>query len=139
MVFVLGFSLRAEAWGLERTGLSMSILAIGACLVILVAAQTRWQAPAILRPLAALGQRSYEVYLTHMFVVFAFFHGFLAAGKPLRGVPILFAAIILVAALLGELVARCYSEPMNRLLRRGWGDGPNRLGSVLAASQGGSQ
>ena len=39
-----------------------------------------------MKPVLQLGQRSYEVYLTHMFVVFAFFHAFLASGKPILGI-----------------------------------------------------
>ena len=85
----------------------------------------------MVRPLLALGQRSYEIYLTHMFVVFAFFHLFLDAGKPMGGVPALFIAVIVIAGLLGEAVARFYSEPMNRFLRKRWGEGPQRLGSVV--------
>ena len=68
--------------------------------------------------------------MTHMFVVFAFFHLFLFAGKPMRAIAARFAIVIVVAALVGELVARFYSEPMNRWLRKLWGDGPERLGSV---------
>ena len=45
----------------------------------------------------------------------------------------LFISVILVSSLLGVLVARFYSEPMNRLLRKRWGDGPDRLGSVIDA------
>jgi hypothetical protein len=30
-------------------------------------------------------------------------------------------------------VARFYSEPMNRLLRKHWREGPDRLGSVIDA------
>jgi peptidoglycan/LPS O-acetylase OafA/YrhL len=112
----------------------MTIVAIGSCMVIAAAAQTRWTSPRTIFPLIKLGQRSYEVYLTHMFVVFALFGLFEAAGRPLRAVPILFITVILISSLLGELVARCYSEPMNRLLRKRWGDGPNRLGSVIDAA-----
>jgi peptidoglycan/LPS O-acetylase OafA/YrhL len=64
-----------------------------------------------------MGRYSYEIYLTHMFVVFTFFDLFLHAGKPMRGVPILFVSAILVAALLGAGVANLYSEPANRFLR----------------------
>jgi hypothetical protein len=46
-------------------------------------------------------------------------------------VPGLFVVTILFAGALGFLVARFYSEPMNRYLRNRWGDGPNRLGSVV--------
>jgi peptidoglycan/LPS O-acetylase OafA/YrhL len=52
-------------------------------------------------------------------------------GRPLVGVPGLFLAAILISGLLGELVARFYSEPMNRLLRRRWREGPEFLGSVI--------
>jgi hypothetical protein len=49
----------------------------------------------------------------------------------MRLVPVLFIAVIFIAGLLGKLVAQFYSEPMNRLLRKRWGDGPDRLGSVI--------
>ena len=102
----------------ERSGLDMTVLALGACFFILFAAQTEWKAPRLLRPLLQLGERSYEIYLAHMFVVFAAFDFFVARGKPMRGVPVLFAAVILVSFVLGELIARFYSEPLNRWLRR---------------------
>jgi peptidoglycan/LPS O-acetylase OafA/YrhL len=118
MIFCLCFSLTAERWGLERTGLNMTILAVGACLIIAASAKTEWRSPRILSPLLELGRRSYEVYLTHMFVVFAFFQLFVTAGKPMKGVPVLFVATILVSGAVGAGVARFYSEPLNQLLRR---------------------
>ncbi len=133
LIFSLGFSIRAYSWGLGRNGLNMTILAAGTCMLIAVAAQTQWRAPRILTPLLRLGQRSYEVYLTHIFTVLGCFSLFIAAGKPMGYVPTLFLAVILLAALLGELVAQGYSEPMNRWLRKRWGDGPAKLGSVTSA------
>ena len=135
LIFILGFSLQAYSWGLGRNGLNMTILALGACMVIAAAAQTHWRGPRVFTPFLILGQRSYEIYLTHMFVVFAFFHLFLMAGKPMRAVPALFATVILFAVLLGELVARFYSEPMNRWLRNRWGDGPEKLGSIVEVAK----
>jgi peptidoglycan/LPS O-acetylase OafA/YrhL len=70
-----------------------------------------------------------------MFIVFGLFNFFVMAGKPMKAVPALFIAVIIFAALLGELVARFYSEPMNRWLRKRCGDGPERLGSVEAARE----
>jgi len=134
-VFSLGFSVRAYAWGLGRNGLNMTVLAVGTCMIIAVAAQTRWQAPHLFTPLLRLGQRSYEVYLTHVFVVLGLFELFIAANKPIKAVPALFIAVILIAGLFGALVARGYSEPMNRWLRKRWEDGPNRLGSVIEAAK----
>lgn len=130
LVFILCFSLQADRWGLGQTGLDLTLLAAGACMSTIAAAQTGCRSPRILAPLLKLGQRSYEIYLTHMFVVFALFEIFLTVGKPLPAVPALFVAVILFAGLLGELVARSYSEPMNRFLRQRWGNEFKRLGSV---------
>jgi peptidoglycan/LPS O-acetylase OafA/YrhL len=135
LILNLCFSIRAYAWEFGRYGLNMTVLALATCMVIAAAAQTQWRSPRILTPILRLGHRSYEVYLTHMFVVFGFFHIFLLAGKPMRGVPVLFITVILFAGVLGELVARFYSEPMNRWLRKRWGDGPERLGSAMEAEK----
>jgi peptidoglycan/LPS O-acetylase OafA/YrhL len=133
LIFSLCFSVRAYIWGLGRNGLNMTILALGTCMLIAAAAQTQWKSPRIFSPLLKLGQRSYEIYLTHIFVVFALFGLFVKAGKPMRGVPALFLAVIVIAGLLGEAVARFFSDPMNRLLRRRFGDSSDRLGSALEA------
>ena len=130
-LLVLGFSNQTEAWGLGGSGLDMTILAIGCCMVIAAAAQSGWTSPRIVFPLVNLGRRSYEVYLTHMFVVFAFFELYTSGSLWLRSVPVLFISVILISGLLGEAVARFYSEPMNRLIRRYFGDGPETLGSVI--------
>ena len=135
LVFSLGFSIRAYTWGLGRNGLNMTILAIGVCLVIAPVAQTQWQTPRILAPLLQIGRRSYEVYLTHIFVVLGFFSLFVAANKPMKAVPALFVIVILIAGLLGDLVARVYSEPINRWLRARWGDGRRSLGSVIESAE----
>jgi peptidoglycan/LPS O-acetylase OafA/YrhL len=131
VIFSLGFSIQAYTWGLGRNGLNMTILAIGSCMIIVAAAQTQWKAPRLSAPLLSVGRRSYEIYLTHEFIVVAFFTLFLRYGKPMRAVPVLFLAVIVAAALLGNLVARSYSEPMNRYLRKRWGDGPTKLGSAI--------
>jgi hypothetical protein len=48
-------------------------------------------------------------------------------------VPVLFIAVVLASGFSGELVARFYSEPMNRWLREYWGDASDRLASRLGA------
>jgi peptidoglycan/LPS O-acetylase OafA/YrhL len=135
LIFILGFSVRAYTWGLGRIGLDMTILALGACMVIAVVAQTQWSAPRILTPLLKAGQRSYEIYLTHVFVVLGIFNIFVAANKPMKAVSALFIIVIVFAVVLGELVARCYSEPMSRWLRERWGDGSRSLGSVIESDK----
>jgi peptidoglycan/LPS O-acetylase OafA/YrhL len=133
LAFVLAHPFWVHAMDYPRNGLDMTIIGVGTCLVIIAAAKTRWRVPRMLGPFLLLGRRSYEVYLTHMFVVFAALHIFLAAGKPMAGVPLFFLGVIFLGAGLGELVARFYSEPMNRRLRKRLGDGPEKLGSVVDA------
>jgi peptidoglycan/LPS O-acetylase OafA/YrhL len=135
MALVLGFSTVLERFGLMRAGLDMTIAACGTCLVILAVSRGSSNAPAIARPLLWLGQRSYEVYLTHMFVVIGLFVAFTEIGKPLSGVPILFISAILISGLLGEMVGRFYSEPMNRILRIRMSVATNNLGTVIESSE----
>jgi peptidoglycan/LPS O-acetylase OafA/YrhL len=134
LVFCLCLSNLIGALGLGRVGLDMSILALGTCLVIIAAAQSQWRAPAVFKPLVRLGRRSYEIYLTHLFIALALFDLFLAAGRPGNAVPLLFAAVILGSGLLGGLVAWGYSEPANRWLRVKWNDSPHQVGAAIAAS-----
>jgi hypothetical protein len=54
-------------------------------------------------------------------------------------VPLFFLATIACAALLGEVVGRFYSEPMNRWLRGRWGDGAGTMGSVLEEKEAAAQ
>jgi peptidoglycan/LPS O-acetylase OafA/YrhL len=106
--------------GLAATGLDMTLIALATCLIIAAVARANWHAPLVLSPLRNLGQRSYEIYLTHMFVVFAMFNLFVLAGKPMLAVIPLFVAVIILSALLGEVVARFYSEPLNQAIRSRW-------------------
>jgi peptidoglycan/LPS O-acetylase OafA/YrhL len=114
MLLILVFPIRA----LGRAGLDMTALALGTCLLIVPAAQSNWRVPEFF---LVAGRRSYEVYLTHMFVVFLGLHLFLLAGKPMWGVPLYFVGAIVVATLLGSLIARGFSDPMNQRLRDGSG------------------
>jgi peptidoglycan/LPS O-acetylase OafA/YrhL len=135
LVFCLCFSRTAYAWIPERTGLYMSIVGVGASLAIAAAAQTGWRSPRVLAPLLLAGQRSYEIYLTHMFVVVALAAAFAATGGAMWAVPVFFLSVIVISSLLGEAVGRFYSEPMNRWLRGRWGDGERRMGSVLDSEE----
>ncbi len=129
LTFVLSFSNRVYSTVIGRSGLEMTILAVGTCMIIVAAAQTQWKSPRILSPVLGLGRNSYEVYLLHMFVVFTFFDLFVSVGKPMAAVPALFLTATLFSGALGVVAARFYSEPMNRLLRKRSSRGD--LGSVI--------
>jgi peptidoglycan/LPS O-acetylase OafA/YrhL len=118
--FILCLSGQSEKFGLIGTGLDMTLLALGSCMLIASTAQTNWKGHRMLIPLLQLGQRSYEVYLTHMFVVFTCFGVFVRAGSLTPTVPFLFVAVIIASALFGDIVARLYSEPLNRIIRSRW-------------------
>jgi peptidoglycan/LPS O-acetylase OafA/YrhL len=132
LILCLAFTHQMAEWGLASTGLDMTLVAVAACMIIAAAAQTRWRSAPVLNPLLSLGRCSYEIYLVHMFVVFAAYRLFVAWGKPMVAVPILFLGVIGIAGLLGALVAKLFSEPANRWLRRRWGDGPGSLGAAIA-------
>jgi peptidoglycan/LPS O-acetylase OafA/YrhL len=116
---------------LGRSGLNMTVLGIATALVIVATTQTQWRSPRLLTPLLRIGQYSYEVYLTHMFVVWGFFALFLKAGGSMRLAPAFFLITIFVAGVLGFLISRFYSEPLNRKLRNRFGDASSTLGSEL--------
>lgn len=146
----MGYVLSLSDVAMQRVGLDMSLLGLGVCLLVTAAAGRKDVAGtagnetgraagteadtsaarrsswvwALGTPLRWLGRRSYEVYLTHMFVVMSFFAAFKAMAVPGAGgaaVNLLFTLVILVSALLGGAVEHYYSEPMNRLVRRRFG------------------
>lgn len=118
IVFTLCFSIQGYKWGLGAVGLNFTVLALGVSLAITAASQSRWKAPKLLAPLLVLGQRSYEIYLTHIFAVLALFTVFVHLGKPLNGVPVLFLLTLVAAGGIGWTVAVVYAERMNLLIRR---------------------
>lgn len=130
IVFTLCFSVQGYKWGLGAIGLNFTILAFGVCLAITAASQSKWQAPNVLKPLLILGQRSYEIYLTHMFAVLALFAAFVHLGKPLGSVPILFVSSVVFAAGCGWIVAAVFAEPMNLRIRRKVGLQPSSVGAA---------
>jgi peptidoglycan/LPS O-acetylase OafA/YrhL len=119
LVFCFGFSVEAYKIGLGKSGLLMTVVGVGACLVMAAAVMSGWRAPRVLGPVLEMGRRSYEIYLTHMFVVIGAFALFVMWGKPLRAVWWVFAGVIMVSTVLGWGVSVGYSERMNRWLRRG--------------------
>jgi peptidoglycan/LPS O-acetylase OafA/YrhL len=132
IMFILGFSITVERLGLARLGLGMTIIALGTCMVMAAVSQHPPAKSTLFRPLIWMGRRSYEIYLTHMFVVIGCFVLFIRLGAPAIGVPVMFAVVILGAGFVGELVRRFYSEPANQYLRKRWHRGSEPLGSDLA-------
>jgi peptidoglycan/LPS O-acetylase OafA/YrhL len=102
-----------------RTGLDGSILPLGACLVMLASVLLHQKGSIFTAPIRWFGRHSYEVYMTHEFLVILGVQLFLKLNAQHHAGPLLlwFAGILLLTAPLGWLVARFFSEPLNRRLR----------------------
>ena len=120
---VLIIAFRHTTWilGLPKVGLNVTVLELGTALM-LIAIQQRFDS-GLGRPYAVnallrwFGRNSYEVYLTHMFVVWPLMRIFYDLHQPINYAPLWFMAITAWAGTLGFLVAKFYSEPLNRRLR----------------------
>ncbi|HWW22565.1 MAG TPA: acyltransferase [Edaphobacter sp.] len=98
-----------------RTGLDGTILALGTCFVIFGSVLNGHKGRSWSEPIRWIGRRSYEIYLTHEFVVVWMTLLYL---KLRRGPgPLWIAAIVMLSLMVGAFVARWFSEPMNRRLR----------------------
>ena len=130
VLFVLVFFLRKATamLGLTAWGLNVTVLEIGvACL--LIGWSCRPARPARPNPLSAAlrwtGHNSYEIYLTHMFPVLLLAAascrnsgGVVSTWWRAGALTAACVLAILLAAMLGGLVARYYSTPMRRWLTR---------------------
>jgi peptidoglycan/LPS O-acetylase OafA/YrhL len=119
MLLVMTVRPLANYLHLYQTGLDVTILALGTCLVMIAVAQEdrrgRWPT-ALLR---WFGHHSYEVYLTHVFVVLWAVQVFVALRISAGWALVWYLPVLALTGLLGAIVARWYSEPMNKKLRRG--------------------
>ena len=107
----------ARVMGLLTTGLDVTVLAIGVVLILLsIGANTGRR---FLQPVQWFGRNSYEVYLTHMFVVTTAAQLFVRLGSPINYAPVWFVSTLVLSGLLGHAVAKLYSSPCNRALTRG--------------------
>jgi peptidoglycan/LPS O-acetylase OafA/YrhL len=102
-----------------RTGLDGSILPLGACLVMLASVLLHQKGSIFTAPIRWFGRHSYEVYMTHEFLVVFGVELYLKLAPTHHTGPLWlwFLGILVLTAPLGWLVARFFSEPLNRRLR----------------------
>ena len=105
--------------GIARFGFSLTALELGVAMMVVafgsgvgnraLARGTGW--------LRVIGRCSYEIYLFHMLVVL----GLIAIVRQLhvtRGFSLWYVAMLGGSVLLGYLIAKIYSEPLNRRIRK---------------------
>jgi predicted peptidase len=117
------FRKTTQAMGLVATGTDFTILAMGMALWLYALGSGVGNA-AFARGtdlFQAIGRCSYEIYLTHMFVVYAFFVAFQALfgpDVPMQAIyPASYTLVLAASVLLGYAVSRWFSEPANQALR----------------------
>ena len=108
--------------GLGKSGLNVTVLAIGTAMV-LIWMQKRFvsgkQMPSKLTgALRFLGRNSYEIYLTHMFVVYLFVETYKTLKFTGEWAWVLYLTVIIISGMLGYMVAKYFSNPANLYLRK---------------------
>lgn len=110
-------------WRLVGNGTMLVLTLSTACLLLGLHGRQQLAPRAGVRGLGwlrAQGRRSYEIYLTHMFVVYSLVALFKASGAGMRSGWLWYPPAVLLCWGLGELVARGFSDPVERALRRRW-------------------
>jgi len=120
LLAVLVFRGSVRDAGLMARGTDVTLLELGTALVLLACAGgigeralsrgTAW--------LRAVGAMSYEIYLTHMFVVLGAMRWFEASGASIASIGLWYAGMLAASLCLGYLVWTYYSAPANYALRR---------------------
>ncbi len=108
-----------ELWPLLHDFVMFWLVVCAACLVYALA-HARGQGMRALAWLRSMGRYSYEIYLGHMFVVFAVVAAFKASGMDARGGWLWYPPAVLLCWALGALVGRLYSDPCARAMTRRW-------------------
>jgi peptidoglycan/LPS O-acetylase OafA/YrhL len=102
---------------LGKLGIDVTVLALGTALV-LAGLDVNASKVTGNNPIAWFGRHSYEIYLTHSFVVVMGAQAFYAIGSSPHMAPLWHAAMIAASGLLGWSTAKYFSEPLNKRLRR---------------------
>ncbi len=127
VLLIVVFRNTTSALGLVATGTNVTLLELGMALVLLamgsgVGNAVLARGTSLLR---SVGRCSYEVYLTHMFVIFGLFIAFRAlfgTQAPHAAIyPATYALMLILSVLLGHVVSRWFSDPANRALRAWFG------------------
>lgn len=131
-LLIVVFRGTASRVGFYKLGLDVTLLEIGTAL-LLIALQQSFEGAAADRNspnfwsrgvfhstalLRWFGRNSYEVYLTHMLVVWPMVMLFFHFHLDINMAPLWFLAATALSGAAGDVVARFYSEPLNRRLRR---------------------
>ena len=121
-IFILIFRKQVADVGLTTAGLNITVLEVGVAM-LLIALYKRYlqgisHSPKWTSPITWFGENSYEIYLTHMFVVSGVVELWIRWNLPISMQALCYLVILGLAGLVGACVAKFYSIPMNHFLRK---------------------
>lgn len=116
--FILFFRKWTYQLGMTENGLYISVISFGMGLLLLSFHGKTQKLPFYFQWLVSIGTYSYEIYLTHMFVIIGFMTLY-TSFTPKNNVSIylLYSLSILFSYSLGKLIGDTFSNPMNRWIR----------------------
>lgn len=120
VLFSLIFIFRYIAYvlGLTKMNINVTLLTTGtACLLIVMKewySNQNHRGAIWLKPIRFFGKNSYEIYLTHMFIILLAMH---VVFHSTTAIFIEYAAILVLCAIVGQIVSHYFSEPMNKRIR----------------------
>ena len=109
-----------ELWASFGNGYMLVLTGSAAMLIAGLQVDTGGRPTRALGWLRSFGRLSYEIYLTHMFVVFALVALYRHGGSDVRAGFWWYLPLLALCWALGALLARFYSEPCDRAVRRRW-------------------
>lgn len=118
LLFCIIFLFRhlANQLGITAMGLNVTILEIGLAFILMTINNSKKMHRLIL-PLQWLGKNSYEIYLTHMFIVMLFAKLFYSLKMSPYLIIIDYLLMIIGCGILGHIVAVYFSSPLNQFFR----------------------
>lgn len=117
-VFVAMCKQFVSQMGIDRAGLDVTLLSLGVALMCICFTQGNKPGRMEWAWLRWFGRNSYEVYLTHMMVIFPALAVLRRVDPHSHLAPLSYVAMIFLSGAFGSLIARCFSEPLNRYFRR---------------------
>jgi peptidoglycan/LPS O-acetylase OafA/YrhL len=136
-IFVFIFRKQAYDLGLTKTGLNVTILEFGVGMILISMHEWcgkngnlgAWP----MAPFRWLGRNSYEIYLTHSFIIILLASFLFNAKQSTSIIIILYAITIILSGILGQLISTYFSEPLNRFIRSKTGS-PTKTHTIAVLS-----
>jgi len=107
--------------GITSLGLNVSILSLGIAFLLIVLHQKKHlKLPILMHWIAGMGKYSYEIYVTHMFIILAGARFYKKYNFNENWLIPFAIALIVISYLLGKYLFKYLSDPLNLWLRKKW-------------------